>query len=118
MQQDKHILSIVPYKVLPPTSGGHLGIVYPHHYLGQLCTDHVVSTVDNADNDQYAFQLHKIFPASAKRYIPYYMLSKLKEIGSTYNIKAIYCDHPYMALTAMALSKQLKAPWFIRSHNI
>src|ERR1700761_9022175 len=101
MHQDSHILSLVPYKILPPTSGGHLGIVYPHHYVGQLCIDHVVSTIDNADNTQYAFRLHKLFPNSIRRYIPYYMFPQLKALAKQYNIKAIYCDHPYMALTAI-----------------
>jgi len=117
-QNNDHILSITPYRILPPTSGGQLGIVLPHHYIGQLCVDHVVSTTDNDDNNKYAFQLHKVFPVTPRRYLPYYKLSELMTIIRTYKIKAIYCDHPYMAPTAIALSKKFKIPWFLRSHNI
>lgn len=113
-----HILSIAPYKILPPTSGGHLGIVLVHHYLGKLCQDHVIGTRDNADNHTYAFQLHKLFPADVKRYIPLFKFTEIAGLARKYDITHIYCDHPYMALTAMALSKKLGIPWFLRSHNI
>jgi len=113
-----NILSIAPYRILPPLSGGHLGIVYVHHYLGKLCQDHVVSTVDNDSAENYDFQLYNIFPESPKRYLPFYKFSELLGIARKYDINYIYCDHPYMALTAMALSRKLKVPWFIRSHNI
>ncbi len=113
-----NILSIAPYKILPPTSGGHLGIVTLHHYLGKLCQDHLVSTVDNGPADNYAFDLHKVFPADAKRYIPLYNYRSLLSIAKKYDVNHIYCDHPYMAPTVMALSRKLKVPWYLRSHNI
>lgn len=112
------ILSIAPYRILPPTSGGHLGIVYIHHYLGKLCQDNVASTDDNDREHQYAFQMHPVFPSSPKRYLPLYQYQALKSLAKRYDATAIYCDHPYMAITAMALSQQLKIPWFLRSHNI
>ncbi len=116
--QNCNILSIAPYRILPPSSGGHLGIVYVHHYLGKLCQDHVVSTVDNSSADDYAFQLYNIFPEAPKRYLPFYKLGELMAIAQKYDVNYIYCDHPYMAPTAIALSHKLKIPWFLRSHNI
>jgi glycosyltransferase involved in cell wall biosynthesis len=113
-----NILSIAPYRILPPSSGGHLGIVYVHHYLGKLCQDHVVSTVDNSSADDYAFQLYKVFPNTPQRYLPFYKYNELLGIARKYDVNYIYCDHPYMAPTAMALSRKLKIPWFLRSHNI
>jgi len=113
-----NILSIAPYKVLPPTSGGHLGIVTLHHYLGKLCQDHLVSTVDNGPADNYAFDLHKVFPDSAKRYVPLCHYHTLVSIAKKYDVSHIYLDHPYMAPTVIALSKRLKIPWYMRSHNI
>jgi hypothetical protein len=112
------ILSIAPYRVLPPKTGGHLGIVYPHHYLGQLCEDHVVSTSDNEANEQYAFHLHAIMPPKPARYIPYSQAGKFESIIKSFNTEYILCDHPYMALDAISLSKKYKIPWFLRSHNI
>ena len=113
-----NILSIAPYKILPPTSGGHLGIVMLHHYLGKLCQDHVASTVDNGPADSYAFDLHKVFPPTAKRYIPLYNYNTLLGLARKYDVSHIYCDHPYMAPTVMVLARRLKIPWYMRSHNI
>lgn len=113
-----NILSIAPYKILPPTSGGHLGIVMLHHYLGKLCQDHVVSTIDNGPADSYAFDLHKVFPDKAKRYVPLCHFNTMVSIARKYDVTHIYCDHPYMAPSAIALSRRLKLPWYLRSHNI
>ena len=112
------ILSIVPYRVLPATTGGHLGIVDLHHNLGSFCNDHMVSTVDNADESNYNFRIHRIFPATPKRYIPYAQYDAIKKIALSNNARYIYCDHPYMGFTAIKLSNALGISWFMRSHNI
>lgn len=113
-----NLLSIAPYRILPPTSGGHLGIASLHHYLGLICNDHIISTDDNVTDPAYSFRLHSFFPSAIKRYIPFYKFSSLVLFARENNIQAIYCDHPYMAPTALALSRKIKVPWFIRSHNI
>lgn len=118
MPETTNILSLVPYRVIPATSGGHLGIVDMHHHIGKLCNDHIVGTTDNADESKYSFTIHRLFPPIASRYRPYYKFKKLKKLALQINAKYIYCDHPYMAPTAIALSKSLHIPWFMRSHNI
>lgn len=119
MQPDNcHILSLVPYRFLPASSGGHMAILYLHEYLGRLCNDHVISTDNNAADATRSFTLHKVFPASAKRYLPYHSFSAIQDIALKNHINYIICEHPYMALKAMRLSKKLQVPWFMRSHNI
>src|SRR5690606_22295595 len=112
------ILSMVPYRFLPPTSGGHLGIAMPHHYMGQLCPDHIATTANNDTEHNYSFQVHPVFPGTPRRYIPFYQYSNLLGLAKAYDVTCIHVDHPYMALTAMALSRKLGIPWFMRSHNI
>jgi polysaccharide biosynthesis protein PslH len=112
------LLSIVPYRLLPITNGGQLSIAEMHHFIGLLCDNHVAGTVDNDDNLKFSFTLHKIFPTGVKRYIPYTTLSQLKQLVKEQNIKALYCDHPYMAMTTIALARSMKLPWYLRSHNI
>lgn len=118
MGTSKSIISIVPYRVIPATTGGHLGIVDLHNFLGKHCQDHLVGTADNAEQDKYSFSLHRIFPASVYRYLPLYNYTKIKGLIKAYDAKQIYCDHPYMAPTAIALSRALNMPWYLRSHNI
>lgn len=112
------ILSIAPYRVLPASSGGHWAVVSLHDSLGQLCEDHVVGTVDNGSDTGYSFVLHRIFPAAPRRYLPTAGLRKVRGIAMRYDVTHIICEHPYMAPLAIALSKSLKIPWILRSHNI
>jgi glycosyltransferase involved in cell wall biosynthesis len=112
------ILSIVPYRVLPATSGGHLGIVQLHDAIGKICPDNIAGTVDNGSDDHYSFTLHKIFTAGASRYVPFKYFRRLKGLIKTYGSNNIYCDHPYMMPTAISLSKELRIPLYMRSHNI
>ncbi len=112
------ILSIAPYRVLPATTGGHWGIVSMHDALGKLCQDHVISTNDNGPESGYSFEMHRIFPPLARRYMPMYGLRAAAGIGLRYDATVIFCDHPYMAPLAIALSRKLKIPWVLRSHNI
>jgi glycosyltransferase involved in cell wall biosynthesis len=112
------LFSIAPYRILPATTGGQWGIVSMHEALGGLCEDHIIGTADNGPETGYPFKVHRVFPVKPVRYLPLYkskaLASLARELGSTH----IFCDHPYMAPTAIALSSQLKIPWFLRSHNI
>ncbi len=113
-----HILSIAPYRILPPTSGGHLGIASLHDYLGKICDDNLLSTLDNTPDPKYAFNLIPYFTVGVQRYIPYFGVSGLVNVARQHKIEALYCDHPYMAPTVNAVAKRLKVPWYLRSHNI
>lgn len=117
-QKTCSILTIAPYRILPVRSGGHAGIVSFHDYIGKICPDHVVSTKDNDEPLSYSFDLHRIFSEKPQRYIPLHKHKELIRIAKTYDVTAIICEHPYMALSAMILSKRLKIPWFLHSHNI
>ena len=112
------LLSIAPYRILPATTGGHLGIVSMHDALGRLCEDHMIATADNAPDDAYAFHMHRLMEPTPIHYLPYRNLSKMIALGQRYKTTHIFCDHPYMAPTAIALSRKLQVPWFLRSHNI
>lgn len=112
------LLSLVPYSFLPPTNGGHLGIAEMHRHLALFCNDHIAGTRSNAPDRQEPFQLHKIFDAGALRYLPFRYQKELEILGRETAAKAIFCEHPYMAISADALARALKIPWFLRSHNI
>ena len=111
------ILSIAPYTILPANTGGRLGIAKFHHYLGQLVPNNLVSTVGNAENP-FAFTLHKLFPEKPIRYLPNYGLQKISQLAKEQACTHIICEHPYMAITAISLSKKLGIPWYMHTHNI
>src|ERR1044071_3900084 len=110
------LLSLAPCRVLPATTGGHWGIVSMHDALGKLCQDHVLSTADNGSEEDFAFEMHRIFPSTPKRYLPLYGLRVAAGIARRYDATHVFCDHPYMAPLANALSRRLGIPWALRSH--
>jgi glycosyltransferase involved in cell wall biosynthesis len=77
-----------------------------------------VGTQDNGSDLGFNFVLHRVFPPSMRRYLPWAGLRKVKGIALRYDVSHIICEHPYMAPLAIALSKALKVPWILRSHNI
>ncbi|MEO6832123.1 MAG: glycosyltransferase family 4 protein [Chitinophagaceae bacterium] len=112
------VLTIAPYKVLPPVSGGQLSIVLLADALGKLCENHVVGTEENASESKYSFLMHRVFPESRKRYVPRFGFQKILALARQYDVTHIICEHPYMAPLAIAVSRALKIPWLLRSQNI
>jgi hypothetical protein len=112
------ILAIAPYRILPATGGGHAAILHLHNYLGKLCSDQLVSTKDNDNAHAYGFDMHRMFATNPGRYLPYANRQELVGLGRKYDVKSIICEHPYMAITANAVAKKLKVPWYLRAHNI
>jgi len=115
--EEINILSIAPYVFLPLKNGGHQAIAKLHHYIGQRCNDHIVSTDNNADSN-FSFKLHKIFPNQRYRYLPYFGIKDMLHIAQEINCTHIISEHPYMAISAMTIARKLGVPWYIRSHNI
>jgi glycosyltransferase involved in cell wall biosynthesis len=89
-----------------------------HDALGRLCQDHIVGTTDNGPHDAFGFQMHRIFPPTSRRYLPTFGLHAASGIARRYDATHIFCDHPYMAPLAIALSRKLRIPWVLRSQNI
>lgn len=112
------LLSIAPYRVLPPTTGGHLGIAMMHQYLGQACEDHVAGTTDNVMSDEWNFHFHPLFAPAASRYVPFANTAALVRLGKETGAQAVWCEHPYMAPTASRVARKLRVKWYLRSHNI
>ncbi len=112
------LLSLAPYRILPPTSGGHLGIVQMHEHLGRLCDDHLCGTADNTLTQPWAFHFHPVFGTGSARYLPYRHNRTLLRIGRKAEVGAVWCEHPYMALSARAVARALSVPFYLRSHNI
>ncbi|RYD52316.1 MAG: glycosyltransferase [Sphingobacteriales bacterium] len=112
------LLSLVPYPFLPAVNGGHLGIAEMHRHLALYCEDHVAGTVGNAPTIPEPFALHKIFGQTTSRYLPFRYQQALVRLGESTQVGAVFCEHPYMAISARAVAKALGVPWFLRSHNI
>lgn len=118
MPADIRLLSIAPYRFLPPTTGGHWAIAGLHEALGRQCNDIVISTRSNQAEKEYSFQLCPVFPEKAARYLPFAHWAEVKKTAQQTRRTHLLIEHPYMAPLAWRLSKSLNLPWYIRSHNI
>lgn len=112
------ILTIAPYRILPPGSGGAWSIVSMHDALGRHCQNHLLGTRDNGGDELFSFIMHPFFPSHPSRYIPLYGLKRAIGMARRYDATHIFCEHPYMAPLAVALSRKLRIPWVLRSQNI
>ncbi len=112
------LLSIAPYRILPPTTGGHLGIAMMHQHLALACDDHVAGTSDNAVSGEWNFHFHPLFAPKPSRYIPFANTGSLTRLGKDIGANAVWCEHPYMSPTAARVASRLGVKWYLRSHNI
>ncbi len=111
------LLSLTPYRFLPPANGGHLGIALVHRSLAGFCDDQVAGTKDNAAAGE-PFAFHPLFAATPARYLPFQYDNELVQLGREKRVGAVLCEHPYMAFTAHRVARRLGIKWFLRSHNI
>ena len=118
MPQKINILSFVPYTVLPANSGGRFGIVDLHDTLGEYLNDCLLVTKNNYSTQKYNFNFIPLFSNSLIRYFPFIYNKKIYKIIKEKKINALFCDHPYMAITVNAIAQKCNIPWFLRSHNI
>lgn len=112
------IISIAPYKFLPPANGGHWGIVITERILSVFNTVHTVTTDDNVVRKTYPFRVHPVMKATKLRYLPYLQYRVLRRIAVTEGADYIFCHHHYLYPAARMLANRLGIPLYIRCHNI
>ncbi len=112
------ILSIVPYKFLPPTNGGHWGVIIVEKILSVYNKVHTVSTVNNSLKTAFPFETHFIIPDSKKRYLPFSQYKNVLQLARQVKPDYIFSHHHYMYPMASKVAKKLGIPLYIRCHNI
>jgi glycosyltransferase involved in cell wall biosynthesis len=113
-----NILSIVPYKFLPPTNGGHWGVLIVEKILSVFNNVNTVTTDNNELKKEYPFKVHAVFSNSKLRYLPFANYDKVYNVAKETKAEYIFCHHHYMFPMAKKVSKKLKVPLYIRCHNI
>jgi polysaccharide biosynthesis protein PslH len=113
-----NILSIVPYKFLPPTNGGHWGVIIVEKILAVFNKVDTITTSNNDIKKEYPFKVHPIFPNSKKRYLPFACFTETYRLAKEVNADYIFCHHHYMYPMAKKVARKLNVPSYIRCHNI
>jgi glycosyltransferase involved in cell wall biosynthesis len=113
------ILSIVPYKFLPPVNGGHWGVYMAEKILSVNNETHSITTQNNEPGDKtYPFQPHLVLPSSKARYIPFSQFNRVWHLARSIRPDYIFCHHHYMYPLARKIANRLNIPVYIRAYNI
>ena len=112
------VLSIVPYKYLPPKNGGHWGIVQVDELLAALANVSVLTVKSNLTEEKYPFGILPILPNATSRYIPFKLNLLIKNTLGEKQYDYIFAHHHYLFPSILAAAKSKKIPVYIRSHNI
>jgi glycosyltransferase involved in cell wall biosynthesis len=112
------VVSIVPYKFLPPKIGGQKGIALFNQYFSRY-VKLVCLTIDSNQNE-YAkgYEAIAVFPASQLRYINFFAVLKLKKLVKEKRATHILIEHPYLGWMAILLKKMTSTKLIVHSHNI
>ncbi len=112
------ILSLMPYHVFPPQTGGQRAIF---SFVSALARKHelvAVSTNLNAEPEKAPFELLNFFGPTRWRYLNINDVIRVHKLCKERKIQYIITDHPYYAWQAWVLKKWLGVPCYVRSHNI
>jgi glycosyltransferase involved in cell wall biosynthesis len=112
------VVSIVPYKFLPPKIGGQKGIALFNQYFSRYVQ--LICLTINTNENEYAkgYEVIAVFPASQLRYINLFAVFKLKKLIRKKKATHILIEHPYLGWMAFFLKKMTSTKLIVHSHNI
>lgn len=113
------IASLVPYKIIPPITGGEKGIYYFLKHLSNYCRLTCFTVSENEP-------LNKLFPTLSVlgtsrnkfRYLNVFLFFKLKKLLREKGITHLIIEHPYYGWLAGLLAKFAGIKIIVHSHNI
>ena len=111
------ILSVVPYKVFPPRTGGQRAIALLERYLARQ-VELICITVKSNYSDGAGYPVLNLLADSPLRYInPFYFFT-LRRIIRRQAITHLLLEHPYYGWLGILLQKTTGVKLVVRSHNI
>lgn len=118
MDKTNKILSLVPYKILPPDMGGQKGIAYFNRYLCKHTHLICVTIKDNRSNQQEGYEVKNILSNHTTRYINLFYYFTLSRISRQEKITHLVVEHPYYGWLGILLKWFRNIKLVVHSHNI
>jgi glycosyltransferase involved in cell wall biosynthesis len=113
-----HILSIIPYKILPAKLGGEKGIAVFNEYLAKRVHLTGITTQNNDPALAEGYVLLNSLSNNRSRYGNIFLFSRIKKIIHEIKITHLITEHPYYGWLAYMLRKATGVKWIVHSHNI
>jgi polysaccharide biosynthesis protein PslH len=118
MDKTVNILSLVPYKFLPPNMGGQKGIAFFNRYLSRHTNLSCVTVKDNTEMASEPYPIKNILSNGPSHYInPFYFFT-LSRIIRKEKITHLIIEHPYYGWLGILLKWFCKVKLVVHSHNI
>jgi glycosyltransferase involved in cell wall biosynthesis len=112
------ILSLAPYKFLPPANGGNWAIFLADKILAVHNDIHAVGLPDNKYDSYPIYRPYPVLDTGKHRYLPYSQYKKVLAVAQAVAPDYIFCHHHYMFPMVRKVAKKLGVPAYIRSQNI
>jgi polysaccharide biosynthesis protein PslH len=113
-----NILSLVWYKVLPPSFGGQKGIARFSHYLGlhhKLC---LLCSRNNETTGKDPFHVINELPDSKWQFIDPSVKKKISTVINDKEITHLILEHCYYGFFGVQLARKYQLKLIVHSHNI
>ncbi len=118
MNKNIKVLSLVPYKFLPPDMGGQKGIAFFNRYLGKLTDLSCVTIKENNIIQAEGYPIKNILSNSRVRYVNLFYFFTLNRIIRENNITHLIIEHPYYGWLGVLLKIFSKVKLIVHSHNM
>jgi glycosyltransferase involved in cell wall biosynthesis len=113
-----NILSLVPYKFLPPQMGGQKCIALFNRYLSKTNNLVCVGVKENETDYEQEYPIHPLLSNSKLRYINLFYFFTLKRFIQQHKITHLIIEHPYLGWLGILLKWSCKIKLIVHSHNI
>ncbi|MCG2615393.1 glycosyltransferase family 4 protein [Terrimonas sp. NA20] len=110
------VLSLVWYKVYPPSFGGQKGVALFNRQLAKHCELVCLCSDNNEPREPYT--VLPALPGGQRHVINPFYWQKVKRICCAEKPSAIILEHPYQGISAWIAARTIKAKLVVHSHNI
>jgi hypothetical protein len=112
------ILSLVPFHVIPPKTGGQNGIARFVDFLGRRHKLFIVSTNLNAKEHSYPFTIYPILSKSRLRYLNVFNVIPIVRLCRKNHVQYLIAEQPFIAYMVYLAARWLHIPFYLHNHNI
>lgn len=118
MNDRLHIVSLIPYKILPAQLGGEKGIAVFNEYLCRQVDLTAITTKNNDPKYAKGYQLSNTISNSKIRYANIFLLFTIRKLLKQTRATHFLIEHPYYGWLAWLIKKTTNVQIVVHSHNM
>ena len=111
-----NVLGLVSFRIFPTHMGGQKGVALFYQYLQQHVNVLLAVSKDNGDTDKV--KSARVLHSNKKIYLNCFRFRQLSKLARSHQADVIICEHSYTGWLGWLLSRAIRKPFIIHSHNI